>query len=150
MCGIAGFMGKGNAAILGSMVRTIEHRGPDDKGVWEAPGIGLGFARLSIIDLSPAGHQPMHSDDGKVSLVFNGEIYNYRQLRDELQRSGAVFTSRSDTEVIIRMYERYGEASFARLHGMFAIGLFDAEKQALFLVRDRMGEKPLYWTRSAN
>jgi asparagine synthase (glutamine-hydrolysing) len=145
MCGIAGFVGEGDKETLAGMIRTIAYRGPDDTGIWHEGNVGLAHARLSIIDLSPLGHQPMHSTDGTVSIVFNGEIYNFQALRAELESKGRIFKSRSDTEVIIQMYESFGDDAFARLEGMFAFGLYDKNIDTLFLVRDRFGEKPLYW-----
>ena len=146
MCGIAGVIG-GNVPdldqVLETMLSTIEHRGPDDKGTWVAPGIGLGMQRLSIIDIAD-GHQPMISEAGNV-IVFNGEIYNYRNLRDELIALGISLSSHSDTEVILRGYEVWGIEVIDRLVGMFAIALFDAKDRVLHLVRDRLGKKPLYY-----
>ena len=146
MCGIAGVIG-GNVPdldqIVETMLSTIEHRGPDDKGTWVVPGIGLGMQRLSIIDIAD-GHQPMISEAGNV-IVFNGEIYNYRNLRDELIALGISLSSHSDTEVILRGYEVWGIEVIDRLVGMFAIALFDAKDRVLHLVRDRLGKKPLYY-----
>jgi len=146
MCGIAGFIGEGDSQTLLGMIETLAHRGPDDRGVWHTSGVGMAHARLAIVDLSPGGHQPMHSKDASVSIVFNGEIYNYKELRQELETRGRVFRTQSDTEVIVQMYEEFGEASFAQLKGMYAFGLYDTTRESLFLVRDRMGEKPLYWS----
>ena len=146
MCGIAGVIGfdaSCSAEMVEAMLSTIEHRGPDDKGKWVSDGIGLGMQRLSIIDLSD-GHQPMIGEKGNV-LVFNGEIYNFRDLRQELIRLGATFATRSDTEVILRGYEVWGIQVVERLVGMFAIALFDSQKNELHLVRDRLGKKPLYY-----
>lgn len=146
MCGIAGFVGQGDADVLGRMIGTLAYRGPDDSGVWHEGVLGFAHARLSIIDLSAAGHQPMQSKNGAVAITFNGEIYNYLELRKELEHSGRTFKSKSDTEVIIQLYEVYGEQSFRRLQGMFAFALYDKKSGACFLARDRMGEKPLYYT----
>ncbi len=146
MCGIAGFVGEGDSQTLLGMIETLAHRGPDDRGVWQGVGVGLAHARLAVVDLSPGGHQPMHSKDGLVSVVFNGEIYNYKELRQELEAKGKIFSTQSDTEVIVHMYEAFGEASFEQLKGMYAFGLYDTKKESLFLVRDRMGEKPLYFS----
>ncbi len=146
MCGIAGFVGEGDSKTLLGMIETLAHRGPDDRGVWQEAGVGLAHARLAVVDLSPGGHQPMHSKDGSVSIVFNGEIYNYKELRQELEAKGKIFSTQSDTEVIVQMYEAFGEASFEQLKGMYAFGLYDTKKESLFLVRDRMGEKPLYFS----
>lgn len=145
MCGIAGFIGSGDSKTLSSMVRTLKHRGPDDTGVWLDGVVGLGHARLSIIDLSPAGHQPMHSRSKKCTVVFNGEIYNYKELKKELEEKGVPFVSESDTEVLLAMYEAYGLECFSRLDGMFAVALYDHEQKALVIARDRMGEKPLHF-----
>ncbi len=146
MCGIAGFVGEGSTEVLSSMIAKLAHRGPDDTGIWYEDMVGFAHARLSIVDLSSGGHQPMHSKDGSVSIIFNGEIYNYQELREELRGRGRVFRSESDTEVIIQAYEVWGEKSFERLRGMYAFCLYDKKSGITFLVRDRMGEKPLYWT----
>ncbi len=127
--------------LVRSMAQCLAHRGPDDEGVYCAENVGLGHRRLSIIDLSPAGHQPMSNEDGTVWIVFNGEIYNFQKLRASLQ--GHAFRSHSDTEVIIRLYEQYGENCLQHLRGMFAFAIWDAKKQKLFLARDRVGKKPL-------
>jgi asparagine synthase (glutamine-hydrolysing) len=123
------------------------HRGPDDAGEWwSADGrVGLAQRRLSIIDLSPAGHQPMHDASGALSIVFNGEIYNFSDLRDELTAKGHCFRSHSDTEVILAAYREWGSECLARFNGMFAFALFDARQQTVFLARDRAGEKPLFY-----
>lgn len=154
MCGLTGFwsnrmwMLADMHAQLAHMTDTIVHRGPDDSGVWANPqeGIGFGFRRLSIIDLSPAGHQPMHSADNRYVIVFNGEIYNYRQLRGELEQKGHSFRGGSDTEVILAAVAAWGwERTVSVLIGMFAIVLYDSHNRQLFLARDRVGEKPLYY-----
>jgi asparagine synthase (glutamine-hydrolysing) len=132
-----------------TMTSTLAHRGPDDDGVWVDgnSGIGLGFRRLAILDLSPAGHQPMRSGDGRYWIVFNGEIYNYRQLRDDLD--GVKFRGTSDTEVILETVSAIGaDATISRLLGMFAFALWDAERRELILARDRVGKKPLYYSLS--
>jgi asparagine synthase (glutamine-hydrolysing) len=146
MCGIAGFAGSGTRADLERMAAALAHRGPDDEGFVCERGVGLAHKRLSIIDLTPGGHQPMWNDDKNVALVFNGEIYNFQSLRDDLRKQGAVFHSQSDTEVLMRLYERDGERCFDQLVGMFAVALYDFRKHALVLARDPMGEKPLYWS----
>lgn len=150
MCGITGFLLPQHDADhrelerrLQAMVRTLHHRGPDDHGVWTDGLAGLGHARLSIIDLSSAGHQPMASPDGKVVVVFNGEIYNFGPLRSELEAKGYSFRSHSDTEVIVHGYRAWGIRIVERLRGMFAIALWDAAARRLFLLRDRVGKKPL-------
>src|ERR1700694_1498727 len=138
MGGISGFLwtGQGRAPFdaersLWRMIGTLRHRGPEDEGVWGDGICGLAHARLSIIDLSPAGHQPMGSADGRVWISFNGEIYNFMELRKELEAKGHVFRSRSDTEVIIHGYLAWGEQVFSRLRGMFAIALWDKSARRL-------------------
>ena len=144
MCGIAGYVGAAPPTLLASMVRTLKHRGPDDVGLHEAPGAGLGTARLAVIDL-PGGHQPMGAP-GRAWIAFNGEIYNHRALRAELTARGHRFRTRSDTEVVLRAWEEHGEACLDRLHGMFAFAVWDAGERRLLLARDRLGKKPLfYW-----
>ena len=152
MCGIAGFL---NSAAnypdraLKNMLDSIAHRGPDNKGHWsdQNTGIALGHRRLSILDLSPAGHQPMHSASGRFVIIFNGEIYNYHLIRAELEKSVTFnWRGHSDTEVILEAFEVWGvEETAKRLIGMFAIALWDRENQLLHLIRDRLGEKPLYY-----
>ena len=146
MCGIVGLITADGperlASRIAAMNAAIVHRGPDDAGVHLAPGVGLAMRRLAIIDLS-SGHQPMTTPDG-VALVFNGEIYNYRSLRAELEAKGYVFRTQSDTEVILNLYHAEGVAAFARLHGMFAIAIHDQRRDELVLVRDQIGIKPLY------
>lgn len=147
MCGIVGYAGEPiDAAVLDRMSATIEHRGPDDAGAWRSAdgGVGFSFRRLAIIDLSPAGHQPMTDATGEVHIAFNGEIYNYRDLREELARDGFVFRTQSDTEVILNAYRKWGEAFVEHLNGMFALALHDESRGELFLARDRAGEKPLF------
>src|SRR5712671_4445861 len=152
MCGIAGAL-LPNAALsapeiearLWRMIATIRHRGPDDEGVWTDGLCGLGHARLSIIDLSPAGHQPIASADGAVWLTYNGEIYNFAAIRDELAALGYVFRSRTDSEVIANGWHAWGPALFPRLRGMFALALWDRRTRRLILARDRLGKKPLYY-----
>jgi asparagine synthase (glutamine-hydrolysing) len=149
MCGIAGLfhldMPKPvDPARVKVMIDAIAHRGPDGEGVWTAPGVGLGHRRLSIIDLV-GGDQPMASEDGRLVTIFNGEIYNYRELRIELEAMGAVFRTSSDTEVILHGYRHWGQACLDRFSGMFAIILFDAQAQTLWMARDRLGVKPLYY-----
>jgi len=145
VCGIAGFVGQGDRDLLERMVGTLVHRGPDDQGLWVEPGIGLGMRRLSIIDL-PGGRQPMANEDEALRVVFNGEIYNFRALRSDLLERGHRFRTQSDTEVLLHLYEEAGAASVERLRGMFAFALWDASRKTLFLVRDRLGKKPLfYW-----
>ncbi|PLX80379.1 MAG: asparagine synthase (glutamine-hydrolyzing) [Desulfuromonas sp.] len=148
MCGIAGYLGKGSVDLLEAMSAAIAHRGPDDHGYFTAEGVGLAHRRLSVIDLSPAGHQPMISPEGEV-LVFNGEIYNFREIRAELETLGHVFTSQSDSEVILRAYRQWGDACPHRFRGMFAFALWDADRRRLFAVRDRAGIKPFYYLEQA-
>jgi len=147
MCGISGIVGCGNRAVLERMTDAIAHRGPDDSGVlWlEEHRLGLGHRRLSIIDLSPAGHQPMSDDESNLWIVFNGEIYNYREIRAELQTKGHSFRSNSDTEVLLKAYRQWGENCLARLNGMFAFVIYDVESRKLFAARDRLGVKPFYY-----
>lgn len=145
MCGIAGYFGQGDRGILERMTNTLTHRGPDDAGFFIDGTIGFGFRRLSIIDLSPSGHQPMESSDGNIVVIFNGEIYNFVELRTELEKKGYRFKSKSDTEVIIYAYSEYGTKCFEKLNGMFAIALYDKKNQRVILARDRLGKKPLYW-----
>jgi len=156
MCGIAGFAGNwtprgdGPVArrpedIVRDMCSVMRHRGPDDEGFYVDSSAALGMRRLSIIDLS-TGHQPMHNEDRSVWVVFNGEIYNYQPLRDELEQAGHRFYTSSDTETIVHAYEQWGAASIGRLRGMFGIALWDARERRLLLARDRAGIKPLYYT----
>ncbi|MCX6880608.1 MAG: asparagine synthase (glutamine-hydrolyzing) [Verrucomicrobia bacterium] len=144
MCGIAGFIGKGDRPLLERMCQSISHRGPDEDGVFIAPGIGLGMRRLSIIDLA-GGHQPISNEDGTVVVVFNGEIYNYEELTASLKSHGHLFKTNSDTETIVHLYEDHGLKFVEHLRGMFAIALWDTRKRRLVLVRDRIGEKPLFY-----
>jgi len=148
MCGIAGIVRRDPEAridpgLLRTLARAIRHRGPDDEGIWTGAGAGLAHRRLSIIDLSPAGHQPMPNEDESVWLVFNGEIYNFDELRKELERKGHAFRSRTDSEVIVHLYEEIGEHCVERLDGMFALALWDVRRRRLLLARDRLGKKPL-------
>jgi asparagine synthase (glutamine-hydrolysing) len=128
------------------MCDTIRYRGPDDEGIYTAPHIGLGQRRLSIIDLRPEATAPLANEDQSVWIVFNGEIYNYRALRRDLLLSGHTFRTESDTEVIVHLYEQYGEDCVHHLTGMFAFVIWDANRRRLFAARDRFGEKPLYYT----
>jgi asparagine synthase (glutamine-hydrolysing) len=144
MCGINGFTWR-DPGLLRKMHELTSHRGPDDQGLWETEPVSFAHNRLSIIDLSPGGHQPMASPDGRFTIVFNGEIYNYRELRDELEKFGERFVSTSDTEVLLRMFSRYGENCLPRLNGIFAFALWDRDEKSLRLVRDHIGVKPLYY-----
>lgn len=153
VCGIGGVYRQGGApveqAMLRRMVESLQHRGPDDSGIYAGDGIGLAHTRLSIIDLSPHGHQPMLSDDDQVVLAYNGEIYNYRQLRAELVRLGHAFRGESDTEVALRAYLQWGTEAFKRFEGMFGLALWDERTRRLHLARDRFGVKPLYYANVA-
>ncbi len=145
MCGICGFTGKKNEIILRKMTDSIFHRGPDEDGFYSNGRINLGVRRLSIIDVE-TGHQPIHNEDKTVWLVFNGEIYNFIELRSELEKTGHKFyTDHSDSEVLVHLYEEYGYNFVNKLNGMFAIALWDSKKERLVLVRDRMGVKPLFY-----
>lgn len=149
MCGFAGILGpaRDRAALVRAMTAAIRHRGPDGEGFWADDDCELGHARLSIIDLSPAGAQPMANEDGSVQLAFNGEIYNFQELRRSLEKRGHRFRSRTDTEVILHLYEEVGERCVDALNGMFAFALWDARRRTLLLARDRFGQKPLFYTR---
>ncbi|MBI5167598.1 MAG: asparagine synthase (glutamine-hydrolyzing) [candidate division NC10 bacterium] len=150
MCGICGKLNfdsenKVDRDLLRRMTEVLYHRGPDDEGIFIDGPIGLGHRRLAIIDLSPAGHQPMANEDGSIWIVFNGEIYNFQELRLILEDKGHRFRSNSDTEVIIHLYEEKGTDCLRNLRGMFAFALWDAKDRTLFLVRDRLGKKPLFY-----
>src|SRR5262252_6905994 len=152
MCGIAGLISQDAESRIAPMLKAIEHRGRDDEGVWVSSAITddgqrvcLGHRRLSIIDTSSAGHEPMVSADGRLVITYNGEIYNYRELRQELVGKGHVFRTQTDTEVLLAAWSEWGEESLARLNGMFAFALWDLSDRALFLVRDHVGIKPLYY-----
>ena len=150
MCGIAGiFEFERTDPIPVETVRrmneTIVHRGPDDEGIHVGPGVGLGFRRLSIIDLA-GGHQPISNEDGSIWVMLNGEIYNFAELRQELLKKGHRFTTRSDTETIVHLYEEYGANCFPKLRGMFAIAVWDSRARKLVLARDRVGKKPLFYS----
>lgn len=150
MCGILGIASQAsisNREWLTVGRDALTHRGPDDAGEWwTADGsVGLAFRRLSIIDLSPSGHQPMSNLSGELTIVFNGEIYNFKDLRDELVEKGLKFHSRSDTEVILAAYNYWGIDCLSRLNGMFAFAIYDAQRKTVFLARDRAGEKPLFY-----
>jgi asparagine synthase (glutamine-hydrolysing) len=148
MCGIAGYCGAFGPDLLTGMSRAIAHRGPDADGAFQDAdaGIGLAHRRLAIIDLSSAGYQPMHDDAGGVVLVYNGEIYNFRELRDELVADGFRFRGHSDTEVLLNLYLRDGPDLLQRLNGIFAFAIWDTRTRRLFLARDQLGVKPLYHT----
>jgi asparagine synthase (glutamine-hydrolysing) len=148
MCGIAGFQGSFESALLERMNTSIAHRGPDDSGVHydAATRTGLAHRRLSIIDLSPRGHQPMWDVTGTVAIGYNGELYNYRELRAELVADGYRFASQTDTEVLLNLFLRDGAKMLERLNGIFAFALYDTRSGELFVARDGVGVKPLYWT----
>ena len=159
MCGITGILQTPRAsrsadlAAIGPMTARLRHRGPDADGFWSDrdAGVAFGHRRLSIIDLSDAGRQPMLSSDGRFVITFNGEIYNYKPLRQELEGAGKRFTGNSDTEVLLALIEKWGlEKALQRCNGMFAIGLWDRRNRTLHLARDRMGKKPLYVARTSN
>ena len=147
MCGIFGYFHRGVRSLspekLSAMGMAIQHRGPDDQGIFSAPGLALGNQRLSIIDLA-GGHQPFVSDDGQIVVVQNGEIFNHVELAVDLAQTGYPCRTHSDTEVLLRLYEREGISFVSKLNGMFAIAIYDAREQSVYLVRDRIGVKPLY------
>jgi asparagine synthase (glutamine-hydrolysing) len=153
MCGIAGLYNFGSGArderdAVTAMRDAMAHRGPDDAGLWASRDnrVVLAHRRLSIVDLSAAGHQPMSNEDGSVWITFNGEIYNHADLRPSLEAKGHTFRSRTDTEAIVHQYEESGEDCLSSLDGMFAVGIWDAARDRLVLARDRLGKKPLYYT----
>lgn len=147
MCGIGGFLGPWSGQLAEAMVAALRHRGPDDEGCHfdEVVGLALCHTRLSIIDLTDAAHQPMSTTDGRYIISFNGEIYNYRSLRTELAADGITLRTRSDTEVLLKLYVRDGAACLNRLHGIFAFAIWDSFEKRLFLARDHLGVKPLYY-----
>src|SRR5215475_7761196 len=154
MCGIAGFVESPwirspfaldtARALAHRMCEAIRHRGPDDEGMLVEPGVALAMRRLSIIDVA-TGHQPISNEDGRISVVFNGEIYNFRELRESLVAAGHRFSTATDTEVIVHAYEEWGAASFTRLRGMFGLALLDRRDGSVIVARDRVGIKPLYY-----
>lgn len=152
MCGIAGCLYKNGERSLDltDSLRLLRHRGPDFQGVWQDKNISLGSTRLSILDLTALGRQPMSYQSGRYHIVFNGEIYNYLELRSELENLGHVFASRTDTEVILASFSQWGKECLQRFRGMFAFALWDKESELLFLARDRVGEKPLYYWRDGD
>lgn len=150
MCGICGFTGKPDNAVLKKMTDSIVHRGSDDEGLYSDGKINMGIRRLSIIDIA-TGKQPIHNEDGNIWTVFNGEIYNFQEIREYLsQRGHKFYTDHSDTETIVHLYEEYGEDFAHKINGMFAISLWDKKNEKLFLIRDRMGVKPLFYTQAGN
>ena len=151
MCGIAGFIDKERGVedaehLIDSMCKVIRHRGPDEQGVWVGDEAALGMRRLSIIDLA-GGQQPIFNEDRSILVVFNGEIYNYRNLQKDLQEKGHHFSTNCDTETIVHAYEEYGDDCVNHLRGMFTFALWDRKRQRLLAARDRFGKKPLnyYW-----
>jgi asparagine synthase (glutamine-hydrolysing) len=156
MCGIFGFLGPSRrsdaSVILAKMGTALRHRGPDDEGTWQESGVALGHRRLSILDLTPSGHQPMSSLSGRYVLVFNGEIYNFASLKKIIEKQNPLsWKGHSDTEVLVAGLEVWGwEETLKKLQGMFALAVWDRQEKCLFLARDRMGKKPLYWGRLGN
>jgi asparagine synthase (glutamine-hydrolysing) len=152
MCGICGIWGADGRDEVRTMVSAMHHRGPDDSGVLADGGAALGMTRLAILDTSSSGHQPMASPDGQIALVYNGELYNFREERSLLEKRGCSFRSTSDTEVVLRMYEHYGDDFLLRLRGMFALAVYDKRRgpgrERLLLARDQMGIKPLLYARA--
>jgi asparagine synthase (glutamine-hydrolysing) len=149
VCGICGKLAFDHSetvspSLLKRMADAIHHRGPDDEGYYVSGPVGFGFRRLSIIDLN-SGHQPISNEDGTVWIVFNGEIYNYKDLREQLRNKGHVFKTQTDTEIIVHLYEEFGSSCVERLRGMFAFAIWDERRDTLFLARDRVGIKPLYY-----
>jgi asparagine synthase (glutamine-hydrolysing) len=151
MCGVAGFVNldgaPGDERVVRQMTAAVAHRGPDGEGIFVDGPVALGHRRLAILDLSQAGAQPMENEEGDIQLVFNGEIYNFRELRAELEEAGHSFRSRTDCEVVIHAYEEWGDAAIERFNGMFAFAVWDARRRRLLLTRDRYGIKPLYYAR---
>jgi asparagine synthase (glutamine-hydrolysing) len=151
MCGFAGIVDWGAAPelpVVREMTQAIRHRGPDDSGDYADADCALGHARLSIIDLSPAGRQPMTNEDGTVQVVYNGELYNFTEQRARLEAAGHTFRSRTDTETIVHLYEEHGDRFVEHIRGMFAIAIWDARRKRLILARDRFGQKPLFYARA--
>lgn len=150
MCGITGVVHcdgrSASAPVVAAMAAAVAHRGPDSEGVWIDGPVGLGHRRLAIIDLSPAGRQPMGNETGDVVIVYNGELFNFQKLRVELESAGHRFHSNSDTEAIVHAYEEWAEGCLERFNGQFAFAIWDSKRQRLFLARDRFGVKPLYYT----
>lgn len=149
MCGISGIIHFNNQPVeetpIWTMMRSMKHRGPDDEGIFTEGPVGLGFVRLSIIDLSPAGHQPMFSANERYVIIFNGEIFNYIELREELKKLGVPFKTQTDTEVLLCAYETWGEDMLHKLNGMWAFVIYDRQEKTLFGARDRYGVKPFYY-----
>ncbi len=153
MCGICGIIGNDRPGAVERMVSSMHHRGPDDSGVYKEPGIAIGMARLSIIDVTLKAHQPMCNDNRKIWIVYNGETYNFRNERDLLEKKGYVFKSASDTEVVLKMYEEYGDDFLKRMRGIFALAIYDKrkdKKNRVLLARDQLGVKPLLYAHSGS
>src|SRR6266850_5148360 len=153
MCGIAGLISREPEEHMRAMLGSLEHRGRDDEGVWTSEAVDedgrhvcFGHRRLAIIDPSPAGHEPMFSPDGRYVITFNGEIYNYQELREELKAKGHRFCTDTDTEVLLAAFAEWGREALPRLNGMFAFGIWDNKERALTLARDHAGIKPLYYS----
>ncbi|MFH1590448.1 MAG: asparagine synthase (glutamine-hydrolyzing) [archaeon] len=144
MCGICGITWE-DKALVKRMAKKLEHRGPDSDGFLIDKHVSLGFRRLAIIDLSPAGDQPIFNEDKNIAIFFNGEVYNFKELREDLEKKGHRFSSHTDTEAIVHAYEEYGTACLGRLNGMFGLCIYDMDKKKLFIARDRLGIKPLYY-----
>ncbi|HAW81562.1 MAG TPA: asparagine synthetase B, partial [Balneola sp.] len=153
MCGIAGYIplkkNEVDASRLKEMTNVISHRGPDDEGFFIDELVGLGHRRLSIIDLSKDGHQPMSNDDGLI-ITYNGEVYNYIELREELEKEGEIFKTKTDTEVILAAYKKWGRDCVKKFNGMWAFAIYDSKNKILFCSRDHYGIKPFYYTRKEN
>lgn len=151
MCGICGFVGRADERLVRAMTDALAHRGPDGEGICLFPSVdggvpvSLGHRRLSILDTGPRSAQPMSTAKRRYWITYNGEVYNFRELRSLLEREGARFTTECDTEVVLAMYERYGPAMLARLNGIFALAIWDRDRSELFLARDRLGVKPVYY-----
>ena len=150
MCGICGIYGRNNNKAIEKMVGSMHHRGPNDKGIFSEEGIALGMTRLAVIDLSSKANQPMSNEDSSIWIVYNGEMYNFRDERKILLGKGYSFNSSSDTEVILKMYEEYGDDFLLRIEGIFALGIYDQRpgsgKEKLLLARDQFGVKPLLYS----
>ena len=154
MCGIVGVLDRSGEAVSPVVIRRMTdkviHRGPDDSGIFTDRAVGLGHRRLSIIDLSPAGHQPLATPDGRYVMVYNGEVYNFQELRIELEAKGWQFHSNTDSEVVLKAFAHWGKDALNRFNGMFAFAVWDKKEKSLFLARDRYGIKPLYYSWSGN
>ena len=154
MCGVAGFINlDGSLASkkqIKAMTDSIAHRGPDGEGQWVEKNVALGHRRLAIIDLSEDAAQPMSSDNSRYLITYNGELYNFREIKEELEKEGHKFFSQSDTEVVLKSYIAWGPDSVEKFNGMFAFAIYDRKEESLFVVRDRYGIKPLYTYRDSN